>query len=144
MCLSRIYTGEKTDENCVMEEAARVALRKDGVEVSTLFGESKTLHDYSINEVDFMENFVTLKKEQKEHTHNHGHEENKGSAAGKLRKLLPYLLAHNRGHADDLKKWALKAEETGYKEVAEELKNAIDLFNKINDHFEKALSVIEK
>ena len=144
MCLSRIYTGEKTEENCLMEEAARVALRKDGVEVSTLFGESKLLHDYSINEVDFMENFVTLKKEPKKHSHTHDHKHDTGSDTGKLRKLLPYLLAHNQGHAADMEKWTLKAQEAGYKEVAEELKIAIDLFDKINNHFEKALGCLDK
>ena len=144
MCLSRIYTDEKTEKNCVMKEAARVELRGDEVEVSTLFGERKTLYGYSVNTVDVMENFVLLKKEQKEQTHNHSHEQNKGSVAGKLEKLLPYLLAHNRGHVEDIEKWARKAEETGYREVAEELKTAIDLFKEINNHFEKALSALEK
>ena len=143
MCLSRIYTGEKTEENCVMEEAARVALRKDGVEVSTLFGEGKLLQDYSINEVDFMDNFVILKKEQKEHAHNHRHKHDEGSTAEKLGKILPYLLAHNSAHIEDIEKWAGKAEDAGYNKAAEELKIAIDLFREVNNHFEKALSVIE-
>ncbi len=144
MCLSRIYTNEKTDGNCVMEEAARVEFHDDGVEISTLFGEGKRVHGYSISAVDFMENYVMLKKKHKEHTHNHGNEQNNGSAAGKLRKLLPYLLAHNRGHVEDIEKWSVRAEEAGYREVAEELKAAIDLFHKINNRFEKALNSIEK
>lgn len=144
MCLSRIYTDEKTDNNCLVEEAARVESRDNGIKVSTLYGESKILDDYSVNEVDFTENFVILKKEQKGHTHNHDHKHDKGSEIEKLRKLLPYLLSHNRGHAADIEKWALKAEETGYKEVAEELKTAIDLFNQIDNHIEKALGYLDK
>ena len=144
MCLSRICAGEKIEKNCVMEEAARVESHDDGVEVSTLFGESKILHGYSVNAVDFMENFILLKKNQEEHTHNHGHKHDNGSDIGKLQKLLPYLLAHNRGHVADIEKWAQKAEEAGYQEVTGELKTAIELFNEVNNHFEEALRHIEK
>ena len=93
-------------------------------------------------EVDFMENFVILKKEQKGYTHNHGHKHDKGSEIGKLQKLLPYLLSHNKGRTADIEKWALKTEEAGYQEVAQELKTAIELFNDVNNHFEKALSYL--
>jgi len=121
-----------------------VESRDHEVEISTLFGESKTLHGYSVGVVDLMENYVILKKKKIEHTHNHTHKDDKESVAGKLKKLLPYLLAHNKGHVEDIEKWALKADESGYKDTAEELKAAIDLFGKINNHLEKAISVIDK
>jgi len=144
MCLSRVYTNEKTEENCVMEEAARVESHENDVEVFTLFGENKSFHGYSVHIVDLMKNFVLIKKNRTEHTHHHDHKNEKDSAAGKLKKLLPYLLAHNRGHAEDIERWALKAEESGYKDAAEELKAAIHLFHEINNHFEKALGTLDR
>ena len=143
MCLASIYADEKTEKNCVMEEAARVESLGDEVEIGTLFGERKVLHGYYINIINLMENFVLLKKKRAGHSHNHAHKHDKESVAGKLRKLLPYLRAHNRSHIEDIEKWAVKSEEAGCREAAAELKAAIQLFNEVNKHFEKALSYID-
>ena len=145
MCLARIYTEERIEENCIMEEASRVESRGNDVEVFSLFGASKTLHEYSIDTVELMESFIVLKKKHKKQAHhNHDHKQNRDSVAGKLEKVLPYLSAHNSGHMQDVEKWAVKAEDAGYKEAAEELKIAINLFQEVNEHFGKALSSLDK
>ena len=144
MCLARIYTDERVEKNCVMEEAAKVESRGNDVKVSSLFGESKTLHEYSIDTVELMESFIVLKKKHKEYVHNHDHKQNKDSVARKLEKVLPYLSVHNSSHIQDIEKWAVKAEAAGYSDVVEELQIAINLFYEVNNHFEKALSCLNK
>ncbi|MBN2159796.1 MAG: CooT family nickel-binding protein [Spirochaetes bacterium] len=142
MCLSRVYTGELKDENCVMEETMRVESHDGGIELSTIYGEKKTLHNYSVNTVDFMKSYVILKKTDEKQAHSHIHEHSREFALHKLSKLLPYLLEHNDSHVSDLKKWVQEAEEAGYDEVAEELKASIELFAQIGNHFEKAISLL--
>jgi predicted RNA-binding protein len=60
MCLSKVYVDEKTDDSIVVPEAASLVDRGNGIEVRTLFGESKLLKGYSIREVDLMKNYVIL------------------------------------------------------------------------------------
>ncbi len=140
MCLSRIYIGDKNEKNCLIDEAARVESRDNLVKVATLFGETQTFHGYSVDTVDFMDNFVMLKKAQKGRSHDTVGAQKGKQAAGKIQKALYYLLSHNRSHAADLEKWVVTAEEAGYKEVSEELKTAMELFMDVNRHFEKAIS----
>jgi len=144
MCLSRIYTDKKTDDNCVMEEASRIESQGNDIKISSLFGVSKTLHEYSIDTIDLMESSIVLKKKYKQPAYSPENKQNKDSVAGKLEKVLPYLLAHNSGHIKDVEKWAAKAEDAGYKEVVEELKIAMNLFQEVNNHFEKALRYLDK
>ncbi|MGD9201124.1 MAG: CooT family nickel-binding protein [Chitinispirillia bacterium] len=141
MCLSSIYVGEKTDENCIAEEVSRIEVNGDNVTLQTLFGESRSLQDHSISLMDSEENYVLLKKKIKKHSHEHKHEH--GSVQGRLQTLLPYLITHNQSHAEDIDKWIKKTQEAGCREAADELKIAFDLFNKINDHFNKALSCLK-
>jgi predicted RNA-binding protein len=140
MCLSCIYTDEKTDENCIMEEAALVEKKGNTVEISNLFGEEKHVRGYSVSTVDLMKNYVLLKKEDKPEQHSHSHDhEDKDSVAGRLRILLPHLLDHNSGHIEDIEKWAHKAEHAGYSEAAEEMKEIIKLYKEADEHFERAI-----
>ena len=141
MCLSSIYVGEKTDENCVAEEVSRIEVHGDNVILQTLFGESKSLHGHTISMMDLEENYVLLKKKQAKHSHTHKHEDD--SVRGRLQTLLPYLITHNQNHAEDIDKWIKKTREAGCQEAANELKITFDLFNEINDHFNKALSCLK-
>ena len=60
MCLSKVYVKDKTNDSVVADEAARIIETEDGVEVQTLFGESKTIEGCSIKEVDLLKNCVIL------------------------------------------------------------------------------------
>ena len=137
MCLSRIYIGEKTDENCIAEEVSRVEVHGDDVTYQTLFGENKSLHGHTVSLMDSEDNYILLKKKAAKHSHKHTHEDS--SVPGKLQTLLPYLMTHNQSHAEDIEKWIKKTQDAGCQEAADELKITFDLFNEINDHFKKAL-----
>jgi len=140
MCLSRIYTDAETDDNCIMEEAARVEKHGDAVEVRDLFGEEKHVHGYSVDTVDLMKNFVLLKNDEKPEKHKHSHEHSHDSTAGRLEILLPHLLDHNRSHMRDIQKWKDAAEKEGLQEAAEELDTVLSLYREAGAHFEKAIS----
>lgn len=62
MCLSKVYVKYKSDDSVVADEAAHIVEKEDGVEVRTLFGESKVIEGFSIKEVDLMKNYVILAK----------------------------------------------------------------------------------
>ncbi|MBW2062521.1 MAG: CooT family nickel-binding protein [Deltaproteobacteria bacterium] len=62
MCLSNIYIEEKKQDKLVLEEAGLVGVDGENVQVRSLFGESKNLEGYYISEVNFMENYVILRK----------------------------------------------------------------------------------
>lgn len=64
MCLSKVYIDERSDENLVLGDVARVAESDGTVEVNTLFGDDKVLEGYTISEVDLTKNFVILKKKE--------------------------------------------------------------------------------
>jgi predicted RNA-binding protein len=46
----------------VAEDVARVAQSESGVELSTLFGESRLVDGYAVGEVDLTENYVILRR----------------------------------------------------------------------------------
>ena len=64
MCLSNVYLQEKKKDKLVIEETAQVSVDDESVHVQALFGESKKLEGYYISEVNFMENYVILRKKQ--------------------------------------------------------------------------------
>jgi len=64
MCLSKVYVKDDTDDSVVADEAARIIETDDGVEVYTLFGESKTVEGCSIKEVDLLKNYVILQRRE--------------------------------------------------------------------------------
>jgi predicted RNA-binding protein len=64
MCLSKVYADEMKDDAIVVPEAASLIDRGDGVEVRTLFGESRLIEGYGIREVDLMKNYVVLKRKE--------------------------------------------------------------------------------
>jgi predicted RNA-binding protein len=58
---------ERTDGTVVVEQAAQVAETEQGVEVSTLFGERRTIEGCSIGEVNLLDNYVILKRRESDH-----------------------------------------------------------------------------
>lgn len=158
MCLTRIYVNNQNEENCVMEEAARVETSDKGVTAYTLFEEKKILNSYSVNTVNFMDNIVMLKKIQHKHDHEHSHHHSHSHSHNhndkeypegdtpneKIRTLLPYLLAHNQGHIEEIEKWTEKVKSAGYQKAAQELEAAIALFGTINKHFDQALNWLDQ
>ena len=63
MCLSSVYVQEEEERKIIVEEASRVQVDEDGeVQVSTLFGEQKKVEGFRIVEVDFLKNYLVLKR----------------------------------------------------------------------------------
>ncbi len=56
----------------------------------------------------------------------------------KLQVLLPHWIEHNRGHAEECKKWA---ENVDNSEVQLNLKDALAAMEVVTKHLEKALDV---
>lgn len=79
-------------------------------------------------------------------THDHAHdrhEDQHGNAMSdldKLKLLLPYLIDHNREHAEELKEWRDKAKGNGMGEVSDDLTEVIHLSDRIVEHLRKALN----
>ena len=57
---------------------------------------------------------------------------------GKLKQLLAYLQDHNHHHVEDLEQWAERIEVAGHGEVAAEIRKAVELYNRMGDHFSAA------
>ena len=62
MCLSNVYLDAKEQDKLLLEEAEKVSADGEKVHVRSLFGESKMVEGYYINEVDFIRNYMVLKK----------------------------------------------------------------------------------
>ena len=65
MCLSNVYLEKKEQNKLVIEEAEQVNADGENVQVKAFFGESKKLEGYYISKVNFMENYVILRKMQR-------------------------------------------------------------------------------
>jgi len=70
--------------------------------------------------------------------HEHGGEEIK-----KLERGLPYLLKHNREHAEDLKKWIQRAKDGHRDDIADDLQRVHELSSEITSQLESALRKLE-
>lgn len=62
----------------------------------------------------------------------------------KLKRVLPYLLHHSRGHAEDVEKWRTTAEAAQRSDIAAELEKITGLFGQIHRHFESAIGKLEQ
>ncbi len=70
----------------------------------------------------------------------HGHDvQSDLSFQEKLEKLLHHWIKHNDSHADTYRDWMKQAEEEGWVEVADIMKDTADLTIQINKKFEQAL-----
>ena len=56
----------------------------------------------------------------------------------KLRRLLSYLADHNHHHVEELVQWAERIEAAGRGEVTTELRKAVELYERMGDHFRAA------
>ena len=72
--------------------------------------------------------------------HAHSHEEPQGD---KLTALLDYMLKHNEHHAAELDQMAAKLRTEGKDGAAEQIKKAVDEFQKGNLYLSLALSMVK-
>ena len=99
-----------------------------------------------------------------EHTHEHGHEEahehshGESACAGKEctsecqgckpvnqnEALLTYMLSHNEHHAAELDQMAEKLRQSGQEKAAEQIKKAVDEFQKGNMYLGVALALVKE
>jgi hypothetical protein len=56
-----------------------------------------------------------------------------------LKTLLKYWIAHNQDHSEEFKEWAEKAGAMGEKEVAGDLKKAVEQMDKATALFSQSL-----
>lgn len=73
--------------------------------------------------------------------HTHSHEEPQGD---KLTALLDYMLKHNEHHAAELDQVAEKLRASGKEAAAEQIKKAVDEFQKGNLYLSLALSSVKE
>ncbi|MDO4344079.1 MAG: cobalt transporter [Eubacteriales bacterium] len=76
-----------------------------------------------------------------EHCHNQGGE---GVPADKNAALLQYMLDHNTHHAAELDQMAAKLAEDGHENAAEQIRRAVDEFQKGNMYLGLALSLVKQ
>ena len=74
----------------------------------------------------------------------HSHGAAAGTVAGQTEALLRYMLEHNRHHADELHELAHRLEEEGQQSAANQLHEALHLFDAGNTRLEEALSALLK
>lgn len=74
------------------------------------------------------------------HTHEHTHEPASGD---KLTALLDYMLKHNEHHAAELDQVAAKLRAEGKDAAAEQIKKAVDEYQKGNLYLSLALSLVK-
>jgi len=60
-----------------------------------------------------------------------------------LKTVVPYFLKHNNEHIEDIKKWVQKADDSGLKEIAEDLSKVIQLSEEISECFEATIEKLE-
>jgi len=63
MCLSNVYFREKQPESLVIEEAHEVTADGKSVHIRSLMGQTRDVPGYYISEVNFIENYMILKKQ---------------------------------------------------------------------------------
>ena len=60
----------------------------------------------------------------------------------KLRVRLTYWIKHNLEHAREFRDWAVRAEASGFVEVASKLEGAARETENLNQHLESALDLV--
>ncbi|MDY3920169.1 MAG: cobalt transporter [Candidatus Limivivens sp.] len=98
------------------------------------------------------------------HDHSHGHHDHAGEGCGhaencghadctgcqdadpkqQLTALLNYMLQHNQSHAAELDQMAEKIRSAGMENAAEQIKKAVDEFQKGNMYLSLALSMVKE
>ncbi|MBW1679386.1 MAG: hypothetical protein JRJ08_04470 [Deltaproteobacteria bacterium] len=62
----------------------------------------------------------------------------------KLDILLNHWMEHNREHAAEYEKWALKAKEEGLTDISQAIQTAGEVIQKSNDNLLNALNLLKK
>lgn len=84
------------------------------------------------------------------HTHAHHHDgecrscSGCGQPANQNEALLSYMLQHNQSHAAELDQMSAKLREAGMADAAEQLKKAVDEFQKGNLYLGVALAMVKE
>lgn len=83
-----------------------------------------------------------------EHHHEHGHEHcgacQETDPVKQTTALLSYMLTHNQSHAAELDQMAEKVRALGMDQAAEQIKKAVDEFQKGNLYLSLALSTVKE
>lgn len=77
------------------------------------------------------------------HSHGHDHHAAGASEPDKMTALLDYMLKHNEHHAAELDQVAEKLRAAGKEAAAEQIKKAVDEFQKGNLYLSLALSMVK-
>ena len=79
-----------------------------------------------------------------EHDHDHGHTHSHEAPQGdKMTALLDYMVKHNESHAAELDQVAEKLRQAGKDSAAEQIKKAVDEYQKGNLYLSLALSLVK-
>ena len=81
-----------------------------------------------------------------EHTHEHGHTHahtHEAPQGDKMVALIDYMLKHNEHHAAELDQVAEKLRQAGKDSAAEQIKKAVDEYQKGNLYLSLALSLVK-
>ncbi len=78
------------------------------------------------------------------HCHSHDGHSHEEAPAGKNSALLKYMLDHNTHHAAELDQMAAKLAGDGQNEAAEQIRRAVDEFQKGNMYLGLALSLVKE
>lgn len=83
---------------------------------------------------------------QHEHDHGHEHSHSHGAPANQdqMTALLDYMLKHNQSHAAELDQMAAKLQAAGKAAAAEQIKKAVDEFQKGNLYLSLALATVKE
>ncbi len=60
MCQMNVILMRNNHPETIMEEVSRLEVRDNEIVLSTLFNETKTVHEATIKDIDFVKNIVTL------------------------------------------------------------------------------------
>lgn len=60
MCLSTVYLDTKDDSTIMIKEASQIVTTPSAVEVSSLFGGTKSVPGYAIGEINLLDNYIVL------------------------------------------------------------------------------------
>lgn len=78
------------------------------------------------------------------HSHGHEHSHEMPGQPDQMTAVLDYMLRHNQSHAAELDQMAAKLQAAGKENAAEQIKKAVDEFQKGNLYLSLALSMVKE
>ena len=78
------------------------------------------------------------------HSHGHEHSHEMPGRPDQMTAVLDYMLRHNQSHAAELDQMAAKLQAAGKENAAEQIKKAVDEFQKGNLYLSLALSMVKE